>query len=318
MKMITCTVFAAALALTLPGCNQQEAAAGNEAAAEATAETADLTALNGTWKTDPASIKFEQKPDEILLQDGTYKCSTCIPPLTVAADGQFHDVTGRPYADSIVLQNGTYTCSTCIPPLTVAADGQFHDVTGRPYADSISIKVVDDKSVEWKSRKGGRDVFNATMSVSADGNTLTRKFTDSTTPNAPAVEGTSTATRAGPAPAGAHAISGQWTPDRVNEYSDEGLNVTFKIEGNKVTSTYQGQTYVAELGGPAVPVEGDIGGTTVTVAQEGNALKETFSREGKVVSEVVTTVSADGKSISWTSSDPRDGSKVSGTANKTS
>lgn len=282
MRTITCTVFAATLALTLPGCNQQEAAAGNEAAAEATAETGDLTALNGTWKTDPASIKFEQKPD------------------------------------SIVLQNGTYTCSTCIPPLTVAADGQFHDVTGRPYADSISIKVVDDKSVEWKSRKGGRDVFNATMSVSADGNTLTRKFTDSTTPNAPAVEGTSTATRAGPAPAGAHAISGQWTPDRVNEYSDEGLNVTFKIEGNKVTSTYQGQTYVAELGGPAVPVEGDIGGTTVTVAQEGNGLKETFSRDGKVVSEVVTTVSADGKSISWTSSDPRDGSKVSGTANKTS
>jgi hypothetical protein len=282
MRMITCTVFAAALALTLPGCNQQEAAAGNEAAAEATAETADLTALNGTWKTDPASIKFEQKPDEILLQDGTYKCSTCI------------------------------------PPLTVAADGQFHDVTGRPYADSIAITVVDDKSVEWKSRKGGRDVFNATMSVSADGNTLTRKFKDSTTPNAPAVEGTSTATRAGPAPAGAHAISGQWTPDRVNEYSDEGLNVTFKIEGNKVTSTYQGQTYVAELGGPAVPVEGDIGGTTVTVAQEGNGLKETFSRDGKVVSEVITSVSADGNSISWTSSDPRDGSKVSGTANKAS
>lgn len=282
MRTITCTVFAATLALTLPGCNQQEAAAGNEAAAEATAETGDLTALNGTWKTDPASIKFEQKPD------------------------------------NIVLQNGTYTCSTCIPPLTVAADGQFHDVTGRPYADSIAIRVVDDKSVEWKSRKGGRDVFNATMSVSADGNTLTRKFKDSTTPNAPAVEGTSTATRAGPAPAGAHAISGQWTPDRVNEYSDEGLNVTFKIEGNKVTSTYQGQTYVAELGGPAVPVEGDIGGTTVTVAQEGNGLKETFSRDGKVVSEVITSVSADGNSISWTSSDPRDGSKVSGTANKTS
>jgi hypothetical protein len=282
MRMITCTVFAATLALALPGCNQQEAAACNEAAAEATAETADLTALNGTWKTDPASIKFEQKPDEILLQDGTYKCSTCI------------------------------------PPLTVAADGQFHDVTGRPYADSIAITVVDDKSVEWKSRKGGRDVFNATMSVSADGNTLTRKFKDSTTPNAPAVEGTSTATRAGPAPAGAHAISGQWTPDRVNEYSDEGLNVTFKIEGNKVTSTYQGQTYVAELGGPAVPVEGDIGGTTVTVAQEGNGLKETFSRDGKVVSEVITSVSADGNSINWTSSDPRDGSKVSGTANKAS
>ena len=281
MKTITSTAIAAALVLTLSACNEREAASGNEVAATE-AEAADLSALNGTWKTDRASIKFEQKPDDILLQNGTYKCSTCI------------------------------------PPLTVAADGQFHDVTGRPYADSISIKVVDDKTVEWKSRKGGRETFTATMAVSADGNTLTRKFKDSSTPNAPVVEGSSTATRAGPAPAGAHAISGQWTPDRISEYSDEALNTTFQIEGNKVTSTYQGQTYVAELGGPAVPVQGDIGGTTVAVTREGNGLKETFSREGKVVSEVVTTVAADGKSISWVSSDPRDGSKVSGTANKTS
>lgn len=279
MKMMTCTALAAALVLTLSGCNQQ-AAAGNEAAA-AEVETADLSALNGTWKTDPASVKFEQKPDNILLQDGTY------------------------------------TCSTCIPPLTVAADGQFHDVTGRPYADSISIRAVDDNTVEWKSRKGGRDVFQATMTVSADGNTLTRKFEDSTTPNAPAVEGSSTATRAGPAPAGAHAVSGQWTPDRVNEYSDEALNTTYRIEGNTVNSTYQGQTYTAELGGPAVPIQGDIGGTTVAVAREGNGIKETFSRDGKVVGELVTTISADGNFITWINTDPRDGSKVSGTANKT-
>lgn len=281
MKLITSTAIASALVLALPGCSGEGAAADNEAAATETA-AADLSLLNGTWKTDRESIKFEQKPDDILLQDGTYKCSTCI------------------------------------PPLTVAADGQFHDVTGRAYADSISIKVVDDKTVEWKSRKGGRDTFQATMAVSDDGNTLTRKFKDSSTPNGPVVEGSSTATRAGPAPAGAHAISGQWTPDRVNEYSDAGLNVTFKIEGDKVTSTYQGQTYVAELGGPAVPVEGDIGGTTVTVAREGNGLKEIFSRDGKVVSEVVTTIAADGKSINWVSTDPRDGSKVTGTSQKTS
>jgi hypothetical protein len=35
------------------------------------------------------------------------------------------------------------------------------------------------------------------------------------------------------------------------------------------------------------------------------------------VNEAVSTVSADGKSMTWVSTDPRDGSKVSGTANKT-
>ena len=279
MRLVTCTAIAAALVLSTAACTQQESAAGNEIVA--TEAAGDLTALNGTWKTDRASIKFEQKPDEILLQAGTYKCSTCI------------------------------------PPLEVAADGQFHDVAGRAYSDSMSVRVVDDKTVEIKSRKGGRDTFAATMTVSADGNTLTRKFKDSSTPNAPAVEGASTSTRAGPAPAGAHAVSGQWAPNQVNEYSEDALNATYKVEGNKVTWSGQGQTYTAEIGGPAVAVTGDIGGSTVAVTQEGGSLKETFSRDGKVVNETVTTVSADGKTLTWVSSDPRDGSKVTGTANKT-
>ena len=280
MRLLTCTAIAAALVLSTAACQQQESATGNEAAATESA-AGDLTALNGTWKTDKASVKFEQKPDDILLQGGTYKCSTCI------------------------------------PPLEVAADGQFHDVAGRAYSDSMSVRAVDDKTVEMKSRKGGRDTFAATMTVSADGNTLTRKFKDSSTPDAAAVEGESSSTRAGPAPAGAHAISGQWTPNEVKEYSEDALNATYTVEGNKVTWSGVGQTYTAEIGGPAVPVTGDIGGTTVTVTQDGNSLKETFSREGKVVSETVSTVSADGKSMNWVSSDPRDGSKVTGTAAKT-
>lgn len=280
MKFLTCTAIAAALVFSTAACQQQESPTANEPAATEAA-AGDLTALNGTWKTDKASVKFEQKPDDILLQGGTYKCSTCI------------------------------------PPLSVAADGQFHDVAGRAYSDSMSVKVVDDKTVEMKSRKGGRDTFAATLTVSADGNTLTRKFKDSSTPNAPAVEGASASSRAGPAPAGAHAISGQWTPNEVKEYSEDALNATYKVDGNKVTWSGQGQTYTAEIGGPAVPVTGDIGGSTVAVTQDGNSLKETFSREGKVVNETVTTVSADGKSMTWVVTDPRDGSKVSGTAAKT-
>jgi hypothetical protein len=280
MKLITSTAVAAALVLALPACKQQESPSGNEAAATETA-AADLSALNGTWKTDRDSVKFEGKPDEFLLQNGSFKCSTCL------------------------------------PPVDLPADGQFHEVTGRPYSDHMSIKVVDDKTVEWKSQKEGRDTFAATFSVSADGNTLTRKFKDSSTPNAPAIEGASSSKRVGPAPAGAHAVSGSWMAEHVNEYSEDALSATYKIEGNKVTWSGQGQTYTAEIGGPAVPVTGDIGGSTVAVANEGGGLKETFTRDGKVVNETVSTVSADGKSLTWVSSDPRDGSSVTGTAKKT-
>jgi hypothetical protein len=280
MKLIATTAIAAALVLTLPGCKQQESAAGNEAAATETA-AADLSALSGTWKTDKASVKFEGKPNEFSLKDGTYNCTTCI------------------------------------PPLTIAADGQFHDVTGRPYADSMSVKAADDKTIEIHSKKGGREVSSLVMSVSTDGNTLTRKFHDATTPDAPPVDGTNTATRAGPAPAGAHAASGQWTTNQVSEYTDEALNATYAVEGNMVTWSGQGQSYTAEIGGPAVPVTGDIGGSTVAVTNEGGSLKETFYRDGKVVNETLSTVSADGKTMTWVSSDPRDGSKVTGTAAKT-
>ena len=279
MKLITSTAIAAALVLSLPGCKQQPAAGGNEAAS--TEATGDLTALNGTWKTDIATLKFEQKPDEFALKDGSY------------------------------------TCATCIPPITAVADGQFHPITDRAYYDSLSVKAVDDKTVEFRRKKGDAEVGNNTLTVSDDGNTLTNKFHDASTPNNP-VDGTGTSKRVGPAPAGAHAISGQWQPEQIPEYSESALSNTYTIEGNKVTSTLNGQTYTAEVDGPEVAVGNDTAKTMVKVTREGaNGLKETFSRDGKVVFEGVTVPSADGQSVSFTGTDPRDGSKVTYTANKT-
>ncbi len=238
-------------------------------------------ALSGTWKADLASLKFEGKPDEYLLQDGTYKCNTCI------------------------------------PPLTVAADGQFHAVADRPYYDSMSVKAVDDRTVEFHRRKGDKEVSSATLQVSEDGNVLNTKFTDATTPNAPPIEGKATAKRAGPAPAGAHAVSGQWMQDRIQDYTEEALNITFSIDGNTVTQKSQGQGYKAEIGGPAVAVEGDTGGTMVAVAREGaNGLRETYTRDGKEVGINTIVPSADGKSFTFTGTDPRDGSKATWTGNK--
>jgi hypothetical protein len=279
MKTITGTAIAAALILTLPACNQQPAAEGNAPAA--TEAAADLSALAGTWKADLATLKFEQKPDEYLLQGGTWKCSTCIPPVSIAADGQFH-----PVADA-------------------------------PYYDSASVKAVDDRTVEIQRRKGDKDASSITMQVSADGTVLTNKFHDATV--TPAIDGTATAKRAGPAPQGAHAVSGQWMPDRLADFPEEGLNLTYAVDGNTVTSTFQGQTYKAELGGPPVAIQGDIGGTMVAVAREGaNGLKETFTRDGKEVGNTVLVPSADGRSVAVTYTDVRDGAKTMWTGNKTS
>ena len=280
MRMITCTAIAAAL-LALSACSREDATEADEAATTQ-ASAVDVAALNGTWKADLASLKFEGKPDEFLLQGGTYKCNTCIPPLTAAADGQFH-----PVAD-------------------------------RPYYDSLSVKVVDDRTVEFRRRKGDKEVSNNTLQVSEDGNVLTNKFHDATTPNAPPIDGSATLNRAGPAPAGAHAISGQWTPQRIGEYSEDALNMTYAIDGNKVTQSSAGQGYTAELGGPAVAVQGDAGGTMVAVAREGNnGLRETYTRDGKEVGITTIVPNADGASLTVTSTDPRDGSKVIWTSKKT-
>lgn len=279
MKPMT-SIAAVALILALAACEQRTAE--DTTAPAATEAAASLDVLNGTWKADLASLKFEGRPDEYLLQ------------------------------------NGTYNCSTCTPPLTVAADGEYHPVADRPYYDSMMVREVDDRTVEFKRRKGNRDVSSATLKVSEDGNTLTTDFVDSTTPNAPPIEGTATATRAAAAPQGAHAISGQWNPDKIGEYSEEALNISYQVNGDQVTMNSQGQSYTAQLGGPAVPIEGDIGNTMVAVSREGNGLKEVYTRDGKETGTALVVPGADGQSFTFTFTDTRDGSKTIWTGNKQS
>jgi hypothetical protein len=231
------------------------------------------TGIDGTWKADLASVKVEAKPNELLLQ------------------------------------NGQYTCKTCIPSYTVAADGAFHPVK-RPYSDMTSVKVDDDHSVTITAKKGDTVVGSTHYTVSPDGKTLTSQFTDSSVPNAKPVTGQSTLTRVGDAPAGAHAVSGQWQVAAYNNMSDEGLVVTFKTEGDMLhLSTPGGVSYDAKIGGPAVPIKGDIGGTMAQVTKSGDSWVETDTRDGKTVSVTTFSLTPDGK-LHAVSEDPRDGSKT--------
>jgi len=57
-------------------------------------------ALDGTWKTNVESLQMTGKPDNYLLADGEYTCSSCSPELKVKADGAPHKVSGHAYYDT--------------------------------------------------------------------------------------------------------------------------------------------------------------------------------------------------------------------------
>jgi hypothetical protein len=214
MYRTTITALAAASLLALTACNQQPAAGNNTTSTAAAAD-----AINGTWKADLTSVQIDQKPDELLLKDGKFDCATCT------------------------------------PPLTVAADGAFHAVTGRPYADEISIKADDDHNVTRTDKKGGKVIGDNKYSVSADGNTLTVSFTDSSTPDAKPVTGNFTETRVAEAP-----IKGDIGGTTVTvEKVDGGFRETYH-RGGKVTGV--ATSTVGADGKMSVTYESKLNGST--------------------------------------------------------
>jgi hypothetical protein len=277
MTRTTIAALAACSLIALGACNKQ--ATGN---ADQNAAASGAASIDGTWKTDLSTLKIDSKPDQYLLKDGQF------------------------------------SCPTCTPPLTLAADGAFHAVTGRPYADSMAIKVDDAHDVTRTAKKANRVTGEGKYSVSADGNTLTINFSDSSTPNAPPVTGSLIETRVAPAPAGAHAISGSWKPAKYGSVSDEALTVTYKLDGDTLHMSSAGQSYDAKLDGSDAPIKGDIGGTVVSVHQGADgSITETDKRDGKVISVTTLTPSSDGK-LSVSSEDKVRGSTSTSVANKQS
>jgi hypothetical protein len=277
MRRTISAALAAVSLLALASC-KQNATTGNSAENVGAAASVAAATIDGTWKADVDSVQFDQKPDEFLLQGGQYSCKSCVPSYTVAADGSFHPVS-------------------------------------LPYADSIAVKIVDDHNIVRTAKKGGRQVGEAKLAVSADGNTLTGSFTDTSTTTTG--KGGFVETRVGSAPAGAHPVSGQWKPTKLQGFNAEALTFTFKTNGDTLhMNSGTGQSYDAKFGGPDVPINGDIAGTTASVKQTGdNSFQEIDKRAGKVVGVFDFSVGADGKGHG-SYENKEDGSKVTYTATK--
>ncbi len=221
--------------------------------------------FDGTWKLDLKTVQFPSKPDVYLLQDGIYNCKTCV------------------------------------PVIDIKADSQDHKVSGHPYYDTVSIKVVDDHSIEETDKKNGKTVATSKTWVSADGNTLMFEFSDSSNTNGDPVTGKGAETRLAKGPTGSHAISGSWRMSKMDALSENAIFVTFKVSGDSLTMTNQtGQSYTAKLDGTEAPYNGDPGTTSVSVKKtEPSTIDETDKRNGKVISIIRMTVSADGKSMTF-------------------
>jgi hypothetical protein len=61
--------------------------------------------FNGTWKVDLTKSTMPDKADVFLLQNGTYQCKTCVPPINVKADGEDHGIAGNPYYNAVAVQS---------------------------------------------------------------------------------------------------------------------------------------------------------------------------------------------------------------------
>lgn len=239
------------------------------------------SAFDGTWKGELASATIVAKPDSFRIKDGVY------------------------------------SCATCIPPYSVPADGAYHAVKGKDYWDDIAITVVDDHTVKYSYRKGGKIISDNVATVAADGNTLAMTAHNTNNGGGVPIDSTSSQTRVGAPVPGAHLISGEWQAKPASSLSDAALTMTMAISGGMLhLKTGLGETLDARIGGPYAINAGDPGKTMTKVARpDANTLVLTDMRSGKISQVSTYTIGADGKlKGSW--KEPQSGASGSFTATR--
>jgi len=212
---------------------------------------------------------------------------------------------------AVSLAKGVWKNDAYHPALQVKADGTDQPVKGYSYFDTVAVREAGADAVEVTNKKAGKVVGTSRISVSADGKTATRKWTDETG-SAPA-SGEIVYERVGKGPSGSHAVSGSWRVVKIQNLSTSAKTVTLKgsADGFAMASP-TGQNYDAKFDGKQVPVNGDPGGTMVSLKRvSDHKLVETDHRKGKVVEVDTYTLAPDGKAIKVEWDDKETGRKGS-------
>lgn len=220
--------------------------------------------FDGTWKVAPSQSMLSKKPYVHLLADGVYHCYSCVPVMTVDADGKDHPIPNDP------------------------------DV------DVANVRVVDAHRVEKTFFKAGEKVSTSTFTISADGKTGVGEFTGFVgVGSAGPITTKFEYVRVKAGPKGAHAYSGSWRQTRVLDASEAGMLVTYRLEGNVLNmTTPTGQSFSAPVDGSEVKYVGDPSTDTVVVKRiNARTFEETDKRAGKATAVERVTVSRDGKSL---------------------
>jgi hypothetical protein len=219
--------------------------------------------------------------------------------------------------DELLLANGVYRCDTCDPKIEVKADGQDHKLSGSPYFDTIGVQAVSEKSIEIVFKKGGKAVGTSKMTASEDGNTLTTEETF-VTENGEHASDKFNSERVGPAPEGAHKISGSWHPEKVESASENVMTVNFKETSDGLSMTQPtGGAYAAKFDGKDYPYKGNPGITSVSLKKiNANTIQETDKRNAKVISVVRMTVAPDAKTMVYSFENKLNGQTAKWTAQK--
>lgn len=235
--------------------------------------------FDGTWKVKLSGAQFEEKPYTFELQEDRFKCPNCAVPVDIKADG----------SDQLVPGEKSY--------------------------DTLAVKVLDSKTVQFTRKKGGQVVSEVTETVSDDGKTLTAQFTGYP-PQGPPVTGKEIDTRVGAGPKGAHAMSGSWRTEKVENVSEQALTITIKTTDNGLSmSMPTGESYDAKFDGKDYPVKGDRAGGTVSLEKiNDTTIEETYKQDGKLIA--VNQLTVEGNTLKFVSKNVRRGTTESYTAEK--
>jgi hypothetical protein len=144
------------------------------------------------------------------------------------------------------LSGGQYSCSSCDPPLDVKADGMDHKVSGHAYYDTAMAKVTGPNSDEVILKQGGKEFAHLKETVSADGKTLTTRFTNHV--GKETVTGETIEQRVAPGPAGSHPVSGSWQPQQLAG-SDVMRTTQYRMSQDGLQMHWNGQSYDARFDG---------------------------------------------------------------------